>query len=771
MKRMLLSLSAFFLMAGLAALEIDHSYRIVISDKKEVQDAFAANELAGYLEKVSGEKFTVVTESAIAGAKAIYVGNTIAAAKAGKFVPDEFRIFTSGKDVIIAGSPQRGVLFGVYEFLERFAGVRFFTPECERIPSKKVLKVPDGLDIRHKPAFAYRFIYGGKRAGGTTAFFRKMRLTGWGGGMAYGSSARFGTDGQCHTYYKYSKDFPEEISWADKSGTRHVVKTALEGSICFSNPEVLKRFAERLKANIAADRRKAEIQKLPPPQYYSVSQNDCDAACGCAKCAKFIAEHGVSGLVIDFTNRLAEIVCRDHPEIKIQIFAYFDSLNPPKTAIRAHKNVIVQITTYTQKFHDHLRAVDDPVNAKFKTLMSAWKKHADDLGIWDYWRYFNGFKPSASAALILPGYIRFYKECGVVMFFTEFETSPKDLLSFYDLTIYVGARMLDDPSRDPQPLIDEFMETYYGAAAPAMKKLLDLLTLAVSRDKVCGEQLRFDQRAYMKDPEFFRQAFALVNEAEKAVSGNPLLKTRVHQEKLLLESSCLKAWSAHKNKLKLDRKKLQADIGEMLGPVLRSFFAPEVLNKKAVAESERYYADKIIFGKPQNVKAVPLPGFAANDSSVKIVEFAKVPCTGRKISDPDSPSGKAFSHSANYSSEMRVKRHQRPFEFGLYERSHTKYLVYGSIRAGAIPQDEKYHWYHAGTTRLYPSLSLWIHWTWGLSVSIGRFYNENNPDKKYEIYLLMKLQGPAYVRNSEKPNDVRLAAIAFKEAAAGPAEK
>ncbi len=771
MKKTFLSLSAILFMTVLSALEIDHSYRIVISDKKEVQDVFAANELAGYLEKVSGEKYSIVTESGLSGAKAIYVGNTIPAAKAGKFIPDEFRIFTLGKDVIIAGSPQRGVLFGVYEFLERFAGVRFFTPECERIPSKKALMVPDGLDIRHKPAFAYRFIYGGKRAGGTTAFFRKMRLTGWGGGMAYGSSARFGTDGQCHTYYKYSKVFPEEISWADKSGTRHVVKTALEGSICFSNPEVLKRFAERLKANIAADRRKAEIQKLPPPQYYSVSQNDCDAACGCAECAKFIAEHGVSGLVIDFTNRLAEIVCRDHPEIKIQIFAYFDSLNPPKTAIRTHKNVIVQITTYTQKFHDHLRAVNDPVNEKYKTLVTAWKKSADDLGIWDYWRYFGGFKPSAPAALILSDYLRFYKQCGVVMYFTEFETSPKDLLSFYDLTFYVGARMLDEPSQDPQQLIDEFMETYYGAAAPAMKNLLNLLTTAVSSDKVCGEQLRFDQRAYMKNPEFFRSAFALVNEAEKAVSGNPVIETRVHQEKLLLESSYLKAWNAHKNKLKLDRKQLQDSIAAMLYPVLRSFFDPSILTKKVIADAENYYADKIVFPKAQNVRTVPLADFTARHPAAKMIGFAEIPCSGRKVSDQDSPSGKAFSHSSNYSSEMREKRHRRPFVFGLYERTYAKHLVHGSVSSKVIPQDEKYHWYYAGTTGLYPSLSFWMHWTWGLQVSLGRFYDAENPDKKYEIYFLMKLQGPAYVKNSENLNDVRLAAIALVEPASEPEKK
>ena len=75
---------------------------------------------------------------------------------------------------------------------------------------------------------------------------------------------------------------------------------------------------------------KAAKQNLPPPEYYSVSQNDCDSACGCAECKKFIQKYGVSGLVIDFTNRIAAEITKDYPDIKIQIFAYFDSLDIPK---------------------------------------------------------------------------------------------------------------------------------------------------------------------------------------------------------------------------------------------------------------------------------------------------------------------------------------------------------------------------------------------------------------------------------------------------------
>ena len=62
---------------------------------------------------------------------------------------------------------------------------------------------------------------------------------------------------------------------------------------------------------------------------------------------------------------------------------------------------------------------------------------------------------------------------------------------------------------------------------------------------------------------------------------------------------------------------------------------------------------------------------------------------------------------------------------------------------------------------MYKSLSLWLHWTWGLSVSLGKYYDEKNPDKKYSVYFLVKHQGPAYVKDSKQPNDVCLAAIAL----------
>ena len=136
MKKISVFLSVMLFFTCLYAVEIDISYKIAVSDKQEVQDVYAAQELAKYLSEVIGSNFAVVKESEISAPNAIYVGNT-EFSKGGNFAPDEFRIYLDGKNVVITGSPQRGVLFGVYEFLERFADVRFFAPECELVPKKK----------------------------------------------------------------------------------------------------------------------------------------------------------------------------------------------------------------------------------------------------------------------------------------------------------------------------------------------------------------------------------------------------------------------------------------------------------------------------------------------------------------------------------------------------------------------------------------------------------------------------------------------------------
>ena len=113
-----------------SAITIDATTPIVLPDNPSVQEKYAAGELTKYLGQSLGREIKTIPENLVSGDKAIYFGNTRKATERGcvDFAIEEYQIVADTKKVIITGNDFRGILYGAYDFLERFAGVRFFTP-------------------------------------------------------------------------------------------------------------------------------------------------------------------------------------------------------------------------------------------------------------------------------------------------------------------------------------------------------------------------------------------------------------------------------------------------------------------------------------------------------------------------------------------------------------------------------------------------------------------------------------------------------------------
>ncbi len=752
-------------LAALAAhaVFIDAKSPVVLPDAPNVQEEYAAAELAKYLGKALDAKIAILKESDFAGGPAIYVGNTKKAAS--RELPpldeEEFHINAQSDGVVIAGGKYRGTLYGVYEFLECFVGVRFFAPDCEVVPNRKIITPADSVNMRRKPAFQFRRIYtSGDFKGWPQNFRPKFRNNTDCNLPELGGAACYGSGGDCHTYYQYSKDFPKEISWMNKEGERVVVNGPFKGSICFSQPEVLRRFSVRLRQFIENDRKTAKEKGTPPPLFYSIQQNDCNATCYCPECLAFKEKHGLSGLVIDFSNRLADTIKDEYPDIYLLIFAYFDTLEPPKSAIRPRPNVLTQITTYTQPYHDHLRGLDDPVNKGAVQLIDRWAAISDCLAIWDYWRYYGGFLPPAPVVKFLPSMIDKYNDSNIVFFFTEYEVSSKSILAFFELTSYVGYRLMDWPDREIDVLIDEFMAAYYGPAAKSMRGYLDLLAEKfVECGPVNEERISYTDRKYLNDKEFYSKGFTFFAEAEKAANGDATFLRRIRTEKLLLVSSYIKVPGKKGNPLQLDIDALKAEV-----PALCDAAAALLLSDKAKTPDKMkamadFYADAENLPLTQNLVSKPLEALPAEDAIV--YGFEKTPSAGIPVEDADAPDGKAYSIAAKWTPQANISKHANKVVFGMYEQANAYYVSNCSVPKENLPQDEKYHWYYVGNTALSPNLIVYIHWTWELNVQPGKFYDEKTPKQFYDIYILLKAQGPAYVKGSTAINDIRVARMAF----------
>ena len=156
-------------------------FGIVVPDDAGGPAKLAAEELATFLGKSLNAKIPVASKRDPKWKHAIILGDSALSRKAGidlsKVSRDGFLMKTVGNDIYIAGvddkgsdtkkilskryfwgerpmNHQRGTLFGAYDFLERFLGVRFLRADCEYVPTVAEFELPQ--EIVSNPDFAMR---------------------------------------------------------------------------------------------------------------------------------------------------------------------------------------------------------------------------------------------------------------------------------------------------------------------------------------------------------------------------------------------------------------------------------------------------------------------------------------------------------------------------------------------------------------------------------------------------------------------------------------
>ena len=233
-----------------------------------------------------------------------------------------FIIRTVGKDIVIAGGRPRGTLYGVYDFLERFCGCRWYTPTVKKMPFTLKLEVPDEIAVREVPALEYResFFCGNALDGEWSAHNRcngqmPIMHAHQGGQIKYFPFV--------HTFNallspdEYFDEHPEYFSMVD--GKRVRERTQL----CLTNPDVVE---------IATKKVRQWIEEHPEATIISVSQNDWYNPCTCPECSKIDeAEGSHAGSLIAFVNKIAENIEKDYPNIVIDALAYQYARTPPRT--------------------------------------------------------------------------------------------------------------------------------------------------------------------------------------------------------------------------------------------------------------------------------------------------------------------------------------------------------------------------------------------------------------------------------------------------------
>ena len=476
---------------------------VVVRHKGSCAEA-AAKDLIAYTEKLTGVR---LTKDGAAGRRIVLAEGPV------ELGEDGFEISVKGDVLEIAGG-RRGILYGVYDLLERFGDVAWLSSWCEDVPRIGRFAVPAGFRFRDRPRMAVRDFHWADpmRHPEFGARLRLNNACGFGVRKDLGLDAlRFTSLGMTHTFDKLlspTRYFDAHPDWfSEVHGKRLKEKT----QICLTNPgalaqcitNVFESFRNTPDANVVA---------IVPMDYYNY--------CTCARCkAVDDAEGSQSGTVMGFVNRIAEAVGKEFPGKWVVAEAYEYYRHPPKT-VRMRDNVLVGVSAMELDWRDPPRPDGPEGTGENVRDLIGWGKVSKHIYGWDFpvncsW----GLAQQPNDRKIRDWH-RVWLENGCFALFSCAGGYHDD---FTELKAYLSAHWLWNPDLSADRLTDRFFRGYYGAAAPLVRAYYDerlrLAEKANLRMRVY-EPVSTLATAYPDD--FYRRARERFRRAEELVRDDPV---------------------------------------------------------------------------------------------------------------------------------------------------------------------------------------------------------------------------------------------------------
>ena len=471
---------------------------IVPEDAGHVTE-LAAREMRDYLRKTSGANVPILVEAGFSlepdyhwlgpNYAVISIGQTKLAKDQELTVddlePEGFRIAVKNNTLFILGREdridttrlrstkwlslywplrRRGTLFGVYTFLEDYLGVRWLWPGelGEVVPKRKDIAVP-AIELEGRPAFpirkvrpshmvgAYKTSSGKLGESSESMLARAIDADAWTQRMRMGQSLMID---QTHAYgskfwEKYGKEHPEWFALQPDGKRMGPPRVPGRVRLCHSN----RRLQEEV-ARLVVDK----IAQNPDVWSIGVGLDDVspEAFCQCDGCEALGPT--LTDRVARYDSAIAELVAQKHPEKRVSMFAYAKWRDPPVEA-KLHPNVVVvNVGVYT---HGYLYAPDREANHK---LWDGWAGMVEGKMLW---------RPNMPESLGIPIVYAHQWAEDLRRFAPKTWGANVDALrgswAAAGLNQYVMAKLLWDPDRDVDAIIDDYCEKGFGPAAKPMR--------------------------------------------------------------------------------------------------------------------------------------------------------------------------------------------------------------------------------------------------------------------------------------------------------------
>ncbi|MBT3290057.1 MAG: DUF4838 domain-containing protein [Victivallales bacterium] len=468
--------------------------RIVVAPKAPRSVVLAAKELQAYLQQSCGARLAIVPATdTVQGNIFLGTSATPELVKAARALAEDGYVVDAGKgSVTIVGRDQTkepvvglrnpwravevwngtlgigafgetGTLYGVYAFLERTCGIRWYMPGKlgTVVPRHEQLEVPAGR-WQHQPAFPFRYSWfcNFSTAPDDALWYRRA---------GYGAAYPAQIIDSFAFFQKHKNTHPEYFALVDgKRDFQNACASRGGGHLCLTNPDVAKQWVTDIRAYFAAH---------PEQRIFPLAPNDgLTRICGCPKCAAEIdpkagkvGHH--SNHIWRFVNTVAEQLAEHCPDKLVGCLAYEGYRAPPTFADRLHPNVAVMFCKSRLSFPAA------SYKAGIRAEIEAWRKKTGHLYIWEYYRH--SVLPWRGLPVVFPHIIsedlRYLADLGVAGEFVEAESweragaSRINMPGLQHLNLYVTGKAYWNPQLDMDLLLDEYFKLFYGPASKPMR--------------------------------------------------------------------------------------------------------------------------------------------------------------------------------------------------------------------------------------------------------------------------------------------------------------
>lgn len=412
-------------------------YTVVYPENATETVKYAADEFISYIHASTGINLECANGAESKSEYEIHIGKTESLPqkilqKLTRMGDEGYYFLCLDGDLYIMGNGERGTLYGVYSFLEEYVGVRYYTPDCERILKADKIDIPSNLDTYFVPTFDFRdcFWYEAldpdfsAKQKINSSLFRK--LENYGGGAGYEVNT-------LHTISSLSKSDDDVPCLSDNS----VYTTSLESA-------------------------KKWLADNPQETVISISCGEENyKPCNCKECTDTNKKEGTPlGSYIVFTNKIASDIKEEYPDIYIDAFITASEPKAPKATVPAD-NVIIRIPTVDACFS---HALHECAANTIDEYITAWGKICKNLYIWDYTTNFMFYLCPFPNLYTIYDNVKFYAENNAKGLFEQGNYNCASG-EFGELRAYLLSKLMWNPEMTKEEYLAymcDFLEGYYG---------------------------------------------------------------------------------------------------------------------------------------------------------------------------------------------------------------------------------------------------------------------------------------------------------------------